>query len=60
MRLIVSKRDRTVLKMMREHLGSLPSVKEHPRNKRVRYSNRQRNGVALSIREFHSRFGGVW
>ena len=60
MRLIISKRDRLVLRMMRDHLGSLPSAKEHPRNKRVRYNKRQRNGVALSIREFQSRFQGVW
>tara|TARA_R110002126_G_scaffold253274_2_gene396325 strand:- start:689 stop:871 length:183 start_codon:yes stop_codon:yes gene_type:complete len=59
-KLIISRRDRRVLKMMREHLGSLPSVKQHPKDKRVRYSKRQRNGVAISIRDFQSRFAGVW
>lgn len=60
MRLILSKRDRMVLKMMREHYKFLPSAKSHPRNKRVRYSNKQRNGVASSIRDFYKSFERVW
>tara|TARA_R100001460_G_scaffold2077_4_gene7085 strand:- start:1296 stop:1478 length:183 start_codon:yes stop_codon:yes gene_type:complete len=59
-KLILKKRDRMVLKMLKQHYSGLPAPKEHPRDKLVRYSKKQRNGVATSIRQFYESFERVW